>query len=67
MEVAKKAKPGQQLSPHFTEGELACRCCGRLLIQGELVSRLEILHLPVGKPVLVNSATAAPPPMSADL
>lgn len=62
MEVvqAKKAKPGKHLSLHFTEGELACRCCGRLLIISQLVSKLEALRQLVGKPVFVNSGYRCP-------
>ncbi|AEF94487.1 Peptidase M15A [Desulfotomaculum nigrificans CO-1-SRB] len=60
MEQAKKAKPEQRITPHFTEGELACRCCGRLLVQSELVHKLETLRQLVKKPVLVNSGYRCP-------
>ena len=60
MEKLKKADPGRKLSPHFLEVELACRCCGRLLVQPELINKLELLRRLVGKPVLVNSGYRCP-------
>lgn len=60
MEQARKANPNQHLSPHFVEAELACRCCGKLQINPELVTKLEALRQLVGKPVLVNSGYRCP-------
>lgn len=57
---AVKARPWLKLTPHFTEGELACRCCGRLLVQTELLQKLEYLRCLAGAPVLVNSGYRCP-------
>ncbi|ABO49056.1 Peptidase M15A [Desulforamulus reducens MI-1] len=60
MEVIKKAREGQYLSAHFAETELACRCCGKLVIHLELVYKLEDLRRLLDKPVLVNSGYRCP-------
>lgn len=54
------AQPGRRLSPHFAETELACRCCGRVLVHPELVNKLEHLRRLAGRPVLVNSGYRCP-------
>lgn len=60
MMAVRQATPGRQLAEHFSETELACRCCGRLQVHPELVSKLETLRRLAGKPVLVNSGYRCP-------
>lgn len=60
MTVVRQAVPGRHLTEHFTETELACRCCGRLLVNSDLVNRLEALRQLIGRPVLVNSGFRCP-------
>lgn len=42
-------------SPHFSDQELACPCCGVNLCTGPLVNALEALRAEVGLPITVNS------------
>lgn len=39
---------------------MACHCCGRLLVQPELLQKLEHLRRLAGAPVLVNSGYRCP-------
>jgi uncharacterized protein YcbK (DUF882 family) len=45
----------ERLSEHFTRDELACPCCGRCIVEPELISALERIRAMVGGPVIVNS------------
>lgn len=49
------AEKGRRLSEHFTEEELACRCCGMAMVHPELVRKLEALRHMAGGPVVVTS------------
>ncbi|KAF1086291.1 Zinc D-Ala-D-Ala carboxypeptidase precursor [Sporotomaculum syntrophicum] len=52
-----RPRPGHRLSPHFTETEFACRCCGLVRANPRLVHLLEQLREQLGnKPVVVSSA-----------
>jgi len=52
-----RPQPGRRLSPHFTEAEFACRCCGLVRVNIRLVHLLEQLRRQLGgQPVLVSSA-----------
>jgi len=54
--VPRQKIKGRRLSPHFTEDEFACPCCGMILVDPELVRRLERLrHMVGGKPIHINS------------
>lgn len=55
-----KSSKGRKLSGHFSETEFACRCCNMLLVQPELINKLEALRSPAGRPVLVNSGYRCP-------
>jgi len=52
-----RPQPGRRLSPHFSQTEFVCRCCGLVRVNIRLVQMLEQLreHLG-GKPVVINSA-----------
>ena len=43
------------LSEHFSKAELACRCCGKLIIDTGLVEGLERLRSLAGKPIKVHA------------
>jgi uncharacterized protein YcbK (DUF882 family) len=43
------------LSPHFSSNELACKCCGRLLLDPKLLDGLETLRNLAGVPVFVHA------------
>lgn len=60
MTVVRQAVSGRRLAEYFTETELACRCCGRLLVDPDLIKRLETLRQLVGRPILVNSGYRCP-------
>lgn len=52
-----RPRPGRRLSPHFTEAEFACRCCGLVRVNPRLVQLLEQLREQLsGKPVVLSSA-----------
>lgn len=55
METHRKAVPGNRLSQHYSEGEMACPCCRMLLINPELITKLEDLRKLAARPVLVTS------------
>jgi len=50
----------QYLSPHFTQQELACRCCGELHIEQRLVNALETLRELATTAVVVHDAYRCP-------
>ena len=57
--------PADMLSPHFSQKEFACKCCGRLHPSGtkppqELLDVLEDLRAHFGKPVHINSGYRCP-------
>jgi len=55
------AQPGRRLSPHFTEGEFSCRCCGVVRVNIRLVSLLEQLRACLGhRPVVITSGYRCP-------
>ena len=43
-------------SKHFSERELACKCCGENKVVQKLLDKLEKLRLMIGKPIIVNCA-----------
>ena len=49
MTAVRKAVPGRRLAEHFVEMELACRCCGRLLVDQDLIKGLEALRQLIGR------------------
>jgi len=52
-----RPQPGCRLSPHFTEAEFACRCCGLVRVNPRLVHLLEQLRGQLGgQPVVLSSA-----------
>ena len=54
--LAHPAQPGRRLSPHFTEGEFCCRCCGVVRLNMRLLSLLEQLRANLGhRPVVLTS------------
>lgn len=48
------------LSAHFSRKELACRCCGRLQIDGRLIDALEDLRNRAGVPIAVHAGYRCP-------
>ena len=42
-------------SPHFSRKEFECRCCGRLVLDHNLLNGLEALQTLAGVPVVVNA------------
>ena len=55
------AQPGRRLSPHFTEGEFRCRCCGVVRLNMRLLSMLEQLRANLGhRPVVITSGYRCP-------
>ncbi len=48
------------LSPHFSSRELACPCCGRLVLWPRLLLALERLRRLAGRPVYVTSGYRCP-------
>ncbi|MBZ5655448.1 MAG: DUF882 domain-containing protein [Acidobacteriia bacterium] len=49
------------LSAHFSKAEFACRCCGGLIIDPELIDALEQLRTLAGKPMLIHDGYRCPP------
>ena len=48
-------------SRHFSAKELECKCgCGSLVIDTDLITKLEQLRVQRGKPVAINSGTRCP-------
>lgn len=60
MMCIRKAKEGRRLSEHFIEDEFACPCCGTVLVQPDLVEKLEGLRRLAGGPVAVTSGYRCP-------
>jgi len=53
--------PAAYLSPHFRRRELACRCCGKLVLDPLLLLSLEWLRMELGNvPVHVSRAYSCP-------
>jgi hypothetical protein len=48
------------LSAHFSESELACRCCGELIIVPALIDALERLRELAGKPIKIHAGYRCP-------
>ena len=48
------------LSPHFSEEELRCKCCGKLVVDGRLIQLLEKIRSLVDAPVVVTSGYRCP-------
>lgn len=47
--------------PHFSHGELECRCgCGRMEMQDEFMRKLEVLRVQAGFPFPVTSGYRCP-------
>lgn len=44
------------MTPHFSDKELACRCCGLQGMDPQFMSKLESVRLAYGKPMIVSSA-----------
>jgi len=52
---------GRQITPHFNEDELRCRCgCGRMEFSDEAVWRLERFRLRFGYPMRISSGYRCP-------
>lgn len=46
------------LTEHFSRSEFACKCgCGKVIINHELVEKLESIRKLFGKSMIINSAT----------
>lgn len=60
MTCAGEAKERGRLSEHFIEEEFACPCCGMVLVQPDLVEKLEGLRRLAGGPVVVTSGYRCP-------
>ncbi len=45
----------RMLSAHFSEAEIACKCCKRVYVTPELLSALEEFRNIVGKPVTITT------------
>lgn len=60
MMCVRQAKEGRRLSEHFLEEEFACHCCGMVMVQPELVKKLEGLRRLAGGPVVVTSGYRCP-------
>ncbi len=41
--------------PHFSAREIACRCCGEILIWPEALDALEALRRAMAAPLVINS------------
>ena len=53
--------PGKQITPHFNESELRCKCsCGRMEFSDAAVGYLEDLRVKFGKPMYLSSAYRCP-------
>jgi hypothetical protein len=48
------------LSAHFSREELACHCCGELVLDDRLVAALESLRKVAGAPVIIHDAYRCP-------
>ena len=44
------------ITEHFSEDEMKCKCCGKILIDQRLVIYLETLREKIKKPIIINSA-----------
>lgn len=49
-----------RLSEHFIAKEFSCKCCGRVLVDPELIERLEKARRIYGKPMRVTSGYRCP-------
>ena len=52
------------LSAHFSKAELACRCCGKLIIDQGLIDALEQLRSLAGREILIYHGVSLPRPQS---
>ena len=50
----------EDLSPHFSQKEFECRCCGRLELHPKLLD--EALHNVAGVPVITHAGYRCPHP-----
>ena len=48
------------ISSHFSEEELRCKCCGKLVVDGRLIQLLEKIRSLVDAPVVVTSGYRCP-------
>jgi hypothetical protein len=48
------------LSTHFDSKELSCHHCHQVIINKELLNKLELLRAKLGKPIIINSAYRCP-------
>ena len=48
------------LSAHFSKAEFACRCCGELKIERELIDALEQLRALAGQAIIIHDAYRCP-------
>jgi uncharacterized protein YcbK (DUF882 family) len=48
------------LSPHFSRKELACRCCGRLIVDPRLIEALEALRQLGGVSIVIHAGYRCP-------
>lgn len=48
------------LSAHFSKSELACRCCGELILDPPLIDALEQLRELAGKPIRIHAGYRCP-------
>jgi zinc D-Ala-D-Ala carboxypeptidase len=49
-----------KLSPNFTLAEFACRCCGAVRVDPELVRKLQQLRDRIGNPISITSGYRCP-------
>ena len=48
------------LTKHFSKSELACKCCGELVIDERFLDSLELLRFVYNKPIIVTSGYRCP-------
>lgn len=48
------------LSPHSSKKELACRCCGRLMVDPRLIDALEAFRQLAGVPIVIHAGYRCP-------
>ncbi len=51
----------KKVSEHFSEGELACRCCGLYNITPEALALLELIRVKLDRPIFVSSGSRCKP------
>lgn len=53
--IIRDSIPQRKITNHFVEGEMACKCCGKILYHPELMRKLETLRHQIGRPITVTS------------